>query len=137
MSNQITVTSTVAQAKLQAQIDAFSEGVGNPKLELRNDTTVLVVFELNDPAFNSATDACPSVSTGAGSFPISVNAEDFGGSPLEVDNARLLNGDDEVKATMTAAQIGTGAQFAVNISNTTIEPEQPVNLNSIQFSQPC
>jgi len=128
-------TITAPQAKLRndAGVSAFDEGV----LQIRNGTTLLVEFDLGDPAFGASTEACPSVATANG-LPIAATAESFGSTPLAANNARVLTSAAVVHYEVASGQIGTtGSGLAVQLSNTTITEGQAVQLTAFTLTQPC
>lgn len=111
---------TIARNALSDALDALiNTGAGTAVLTLRNSTTVLVTFNLQNPAFGAS---AAGVITLQG-VPISATAS--AGSATTPDNYQVINRDAAL--TMSGAVTGTGP----------ITSGETVNLNSYSYTTPA
>lgn len=111
---------TLARNALSDALDALvNTGAGTATLTLRNSTTVLVTFNLQNPAFSAS---ATGVITLQG-VPISAVAS--AGSATTPDNYQVINRDSSL--VMSGSVTGTGP----------ITSGETVNLNSYTYTTPA
>lgn len=111
---------TLARNALSDALDALiNTGAGTATLTLRNSTTVLVTFNLQNPAFGAS---ATGVITLQG-VPISAVAS--AGSATTPDNYQVINRDSSL--VMSGSVTGTGP----------ITSGETVNLNSYTYTTPA
>jgi hypothetical protein len=125
----MSVTHTTAlRTALADAVDAYvNTGSGTAKLRLRDSSTTIVDFDLEDPAFGAAV---AGVITLAG-VPSAANAEADG----VVDNAQILDQDGNPAVSCSVTGLGGGGD--IEVSNTNIADLQSCSLNSLTYTAPA
>lgn len=119
-----TLSTAARNAACDAVVDLVDAGAAAGKLVLRQTTTVIATFTLDDPAYGAA---ATGVATAAG-FPKTVAASATG----VPDNYQITDSDDTVIISGTVGE-GTGD---ISLDNTDINSGQNVTVNSLTHSQP-
>lgn len=119
------ITNAAAAAALDTIVDLVDVGAGSfGTVEIRDSgDTVLVTFDLQEPAFGNATVASPSVATAAG-LPLSAVASATG----TADDAVIKDEDGNV----IFDDLTVGVE--VTVSPSSITTSQTVNLTGCQVS---
>jgi len=126
----MTVThATTTRDALANQIDALvNTGAGTAVLRIRQSTTAVVNFNLQNPAFG---DASSGVITLNG-VPIVANAVAAGAA---VDNFQLLDRGGAV--VLSGSVTATGGGGDIEVTNTNIASGQECSLESLTYTAPA
>lgn len=106
-------------------VDTIDGGSGAGKLKIKDGSTVLVTFTLEDPAFGNAGTPGAGQATAAG-FPKTQAASASG----EADGYEVTDSDDNV--LWSSATLG-----GLSLDNTNIASGQDVTINSWVFTVPA
>lgn len=120
----VTHASAVRSALADLIDTLVNTGAGTAKLRLRDSTTTVVDFDLQDPAFGAA---AAGVITLQG-VPIASTASASG----DVDNAQLL--DQDGATVLSCSVTGTGGGGDIEVSNVSIANGQDCSLTSLTYT---
>jgi hypothetical protein len=99
---------------------------GDAVLQLRDGSTVIVEFPLDDPAFDTAPATATGIITAQG-LPIEVQAGDEG----DIDNFVTRDKDGTQRLAGSVTAIGMGGD--VEVTNPNIAPGQDCSLESLTY----
>lgn len=123
----ITHNSDIRNAFANVVGDAHDEGTGTAKIRLRDGSTTIVDFELEDPAFDTAPATATGVITLEGT-PIEAQATDDG----VLDNFITLDQDGTQILAGTVTAIGMGGD--IEVTNTNVASGQDCSLDSLTYT---
>jgi hypothetical protein len=124
----VTHASGVRNALANVVGDAVDAGsAGAAVLRLRDSTTVIVEFPLDDPAFDTAPATAAGVITLEG-VPIEVTAVADG----DVDNALIL--DQDAAQVLACSVTATGMGGDIEVTNTNIATGQDCSMESLTYT---
>lgn len=123
----VTHATTVRSALADAVDALINTGGGTAKLRLRDSTTTIVDFNLQNPAFGSASSG---VITLAG-VPIAAVA----GAAGDVDNAQILDRGGSLVLSCSVTGVGGGGD--IEVSNVSIANGQDCSLESLTYTAPA
>ncbi len=116
---------TAVRSALADLIDTLvNTGSGTAVLRLRDSTTTIVDFDLQDPAFGAASSGVITLE----GTPIAATAEASG----DVDNAQLL--DQDGGTVLSCSVTGTGGGGDIEVSNVSIANGQDCSLTSLTYT---
>lgn|SRR5512138_1827740 len=116
-----TFSTTARNAACNGYVDTIDGADTAGKLKIKDGSTVLVTFTLEDPAFGDASSGTAT----AASFPKTAAATASG----EADSYEVTDGDDNV--LWSSATLG-----GLSLDNTNIASGQDVTINSWAFTVP-
>ncbi len=122
----VTHETALRSALANAVDDRINTGSGTAKLRLRDGTTTVVDFDLQNPAFG---DAVSGVITLEG-VPIPAVAAATG----EVDNAQVIDRDGTV--SISCSVTGSGGGGDIEVSNVNIAIGQDCSLEDLSYAAP-
>ncbi len=106
--------------------DQVNNGAGTAKLRLVDDTTTIVDFALQNPAFGAAAAAVITLQ----GVPIAASAAATG----VVDGFQILDRDDAIVLDGTVT--GTGGGGDIEVTNVNIASGQDCSLTSLTYTAP-
>lgn len=110
-------------------VDSYvNAGSGTAKLRIRDGSTTVVDFDLDDPAFGAASSGIITLA----STPIAAQAAAAG---AEVDNFHLLDKDGTV--VLSGSVTATGGGGDIEVTNTNIAQDQDCELDSLTYTAPA
>lgn len=98
-------------------------GAGTAKVRLRDSTTTIVDFNLNNPAFGSAASGVITLD----GVPIAATAAADG----DVDNAQIINRNGDISLSCSVTASGMGGD--IEVTNTNVANGQDCSLESLTY----
>jgi len=107
--------------------DHVNTGAGQSVLRLRDATTMIVAFDLGNPAFSVAVDGVLTLN----GTPIEAQAEADG----DVDNFQIVNRNGDVTLQGSVTAVGMGGD--IEVTNISVANGQDCELESLTYEAPA